>query len=423
LTKEKFAEKIGLNRTVLALSVARLGDAIGNSILFIVIPLYVAKLPAPLFRLPETARVGILISLYGLVNALLQPVMGAFSDWTGRRKLFIQFGLLLMGLATLAFIYAGSFSILVVLRSFQGIGVSLTIPASMAVMAMATSKGTRGGSMGIYSTMRMLGFAIGPLMGGFLYDKFGFEAAFLAGSAFIFVGMLMVQLWVKDPSSRVASGERDRIRILDSKVISPGILGAALATFIMAGAFSMLTPLETQINTKLNETASAFAIVFSALMVSRLIFQVPLGRLSDRIGRKSLIIMGLLLMAPTTILTGLVNTTAQLAWTRVGQGIASAAIAAPAFAVAADLSKAGGEGRQMSIITMGFGLGIAIGPLIAGFLATNSMELPFIIFGLLSLVGAGLVFFFVPETVQKRKGKGEEPRFQRVNPEEELPFD
>ena len=84
---------------------------------------------------------------------------------------------------------------------------------------------------------------------------------------------------------------------------------------------------------------------------------------------------------------------------RVLQGIASAAIAAPAFALAADLSKAGGEGRQMSVITMGFGLGIAFGPLMAGILAVPSFVLPFFIGGGLTLLAAWIVHHYVPETV------------------------
>ena len=85
---------------------------------------------------------------------------------------------------------------------------------------------------------------------------------------------------------------------------------------------------------------------------------------------------------------------------------------APAFAVAGDVSQAGGEGRQMSIITMGFGLGVAIGPLLAGVLAIHSFELPFVIGGLLSLVGAWVVYRYVPETVhrsQEVKGSLEVP--------------
>ena len=101
------------------------------------------------------------------------------------------------------------------------------------------------------------------------------------------------------------------------------------------------------------------------------------------------------------VLLGLAATTLQLSGFRVFQGVASAAIAAPAFALAADLSRAGGEGRQLSIVTTGFGLGIALGPLIAGVLAIFVFELPFIIGGALTIVGAWIVYRYVPETVQR----------------------
>jgi MFS family permease len=99
-------------------------------------------------------------------------------------------------------------------------------------------------------------------------------------------------------------------------------------------------------------------------------------------------------------LLGEAASTLQLTGLRVFQGVASAAVAAPAFALAGDLSTAGGEGRQMSIITSGFGLGIAVGPLIAGILAVSSFELPFLVGGLMSLVGAWVVCRYVPETVR-----------------------
>ena len=104
-------------------------------------------------------------------------------------------------------------------------------------------------------------------------------------------------------------------------------------------------------------------------------------------------------MAPATALLGLVGSTFQLTGLRLVQGLASAGIAAPAFALVADLSQSGGEARQMSIVTMGFGLGIATGPLIAGLLAVLFFELPFLVGGLLTLIAAGVVRRYVPETV------------------------
>jgi len=395
------ADKIGANRTVLALSMARLGDAVGNSILFIVIPLYVAKLPAPWFPIPETVLVGLLISLYGLTNAFLQPVVGAWIDRASRRKPFIQAGLVLMAIGTLAFSIAGRFTDLLLIRGLQGMGVALTIPASLALMASATEKRTRGSSMGIYTSMRMVGLAIGPLIGGFLHDHVGFHAAFYTSTAFIALGVLLVHFWVHETPDKERGKDAGAFRVLDRELLTAGIIGLAIATFLMASSFSMMSALEKQFNQRLGQGALGFGLAFSALMVSRLLAQTPLGWLSDRIGRKPLIIAGLILMAPATVLLGLAATTFQLTEFRVFQGLASAAIAAPAFALAADLSRSGGEGRQLSIVTTGFGLGIALGPLIAGVLGAFVFELPFIIGGVLTLGGAWIVYRYVPETVQR----------------------
>jgi MFS family permease len=395
------ADSWGINRTVIALSVARLGDAVGNSILFIALPLYVAKLPAPLIHVEETVRVGLLLSLYGLVASVLQSFAGAWSDRLGRRKPLILGGLAIMCAGTLGFLFATRFLDLLLLRMLQGIGVALTIPASMALMAVATRRETRGSAMGIYSTMRMVGFAGGPLISGFLLVTFGFPSVFIAGAAFVLLGMIIVSVWVKEPQVPPNAVPAEGFLMFDRKLLDPGIVGAGLATFLMASSFSMMTTLEHQFNERLDQTALGFSVAFSALMVSRLLFQVPLGRLSDRIGRKPLLIGGLVLMGPATALLGMVTSTLQLTGVRLVQGLAAGAIAAPAFAVAADLSSAGGEGRQMSIVTIGFGLGLALGPLIAGVLALHSFEMPFMIGGLMCLAGAWVVLRFVPETVHR----------------------
>lgn len=385
----------------MALSVARLADAMGNSILFILIPLYVARLPHEYLHFAIPVLVGLLISIYGFVVSFFQPLMGALSDHFNRRKLFIQIGLAIIGLSTLAFILASNYIALLTLRVFQGIGVAVTIPASMSLMTAITRKESRGGSMGIYSTFRMIGFAIGPLIGGFLQVHYGFNAAFYTGAAFVGLAMIMVQKWVKEVNIDSGDQRRRRFKVIDFSLMHPGIISASLATFAMACAFSMVTTLENEFNSRLDITAIGFSVAFSTLMVGRLLFQVPLGRYSDHIGRKPLILIGLLVMGISTALLGEVTTLIQMIILRLVQGVAAAAIAAPAFAVAADLASSGGEGRQMSIITMGFGLGIAVGPLLSGLLAVVFFELPFLVIGLLCLTGSVVTFRYMPETVVK----------------------
>jgi MFS family permease len=394
------ADRLGINRIVFAISVARMADALGNSLLFIVIPLYVAQLPAPTFtNLPESVLVGILISAYGLVFSLLQPLSGAISDRVSRRKPFILGGLIIMASSSLAFLAASRFSHLLVIRLVQGLGVAITVPAALALMTSATEKRTRGGSMGIYSAMRMVGFALGPLIGGYLQVTYGFTSVFIAGGVTVLAGALMVQLFVDEPAEPNRGQDQGPLHLFDFNLFNREIVSLGAATFLMASAYSMITTLENEFNARLDQTAIGFGIAFSALTFSRLIFQIPLGRLSDRIGRKPVIIAGLILMAPATGLLGLVISTFQLTGLRAVQGIAAAAIAAPAFALAGDLSHEGGEGQQMSMLAMGFGLGIALGPLLAGFLAVYSLELPFLLGGAMSILGAWIVHAYVPETV------------------------
>lgn len=394
---KQFFNSIGANPVVLALSAGRLGDGIGNSILFIILPLYIAKLPATSFNFPNTVKVGIALSLFGLTAGVVQPFMGAFSDQLNARKAFVVGGLVILGFATLGFAFSTQYVYVLVFRVLQGFGLATTIPATVAILTNVSERQTRGGSMGVFSSFRVAGLAVGPLVGGFLVN-YGFQLTFFVGAAFIFLGVLVVIWIVPEVKAATSENEGRRFVLFDRSLLSGSIITLGFATFVMAAAFTLITPLEAQVNNRLNETAAGFGVAFSALIIARFLLQVPLGRVSDRWGRKPFIISGLVLMALSTAATGYVTTLWELILVRVVQGIASAGIAAPVFALAGDLSKAGGEGRQMSIITMGFTFGIALGTLAAGFLATLFFALPFLVGGAASLFAALIVYIFVHET-------------------------
>lgn len=389
-----FANRVGANRTVLALSLARLVDALTNGILFVILPLHVAALPGlKAFHLGTPVLVGLLISLHGLVFVVSQFAIGALSDRAARRKPFIQGGLLLLAASMAAFVLARSFLDLLILRLLQGLAIGLVIPTSMALIARSTVRQTRGSSIGIYDTTRMVGLGLGPLIGGLLYVSFGFTAVFLVAAGFAFVSLVLVQVLVRETPAPM----------LDPALVNAGSLGLVLAATLMAMIHATLTALENELNLRLQQTALGFGIAFSALIFSRLLIQVPLGRLSDRIGRKPLIVGGLILMAPATVLLVRAETTLQFTLLMVVQGIAMAAIASPAYALAADVARLGQEGQQMGMVTLGFGLGMAVGPFLAGSLAVLAFELPFVVGGLATLFGAWYVRRFVPEAAASRK--------------------
>jgi MFS family permease len=108
-------------------------------------------------------------------------------------------------------------------------------------------------------------------------------------------------------------------------------------------------------------------------------------------------------MALSTVATGYLTTQWEFIIVRIVQGITSAGIAAPVFALARDLSKAVGEGRQMSIVIMGFGFGVALSTLFGGLLASSFFALPFIVGRVASVVARAAVILFVHEPHDKQK--------------------
>lgn len=410
---KNFFKDIGANPVVLALSLGRLGDGIGNSILFVVLPIYIAKLPAPGFNIPDSLKVGIALSLFGLTAGIVQPFMGALSDRLNIRKAFVVIGLLILGGATLAYTFSSQYIHVLIFRVLQGFGLSITIPATVAILTNSTERKTRGGSMGIFSSFRVAGLAIGPLLGGFLI-RYGFQLTFYIGAAFIFLGVIVVMLIVPEVKADTSEEDRKSFVLFDTSLLSPAILTLGLSTFVMAAAFTLVVPLENQMNARLNITAAGFSIAFSALIITRFLLQVPFGRISDQIGRKPFIVSGLILMALATVATGYLTTQWEFILVRVLQGIASAGIAAPVFALAGDLSKSGGEGRQMSIVTMGFGFGVALGTLFGGLLATSFFALPFIAGGAASVIACALVILFVHETRQEHTSREEKTQREQA---------
>jgi len=398
--KESFAQKIGMNREVMVLSAARFVDGFSNSMLIVLLPLYVAALPSPSLNLPTETLVGILIAAFGIVGSLSQPFAGYASDRLARRKIFIMAGLFLLGISTFVFAFAQDFIQLVIIRIIQGFGFAITIPATLSLMSDYTVKKSRGGAMGIYTTMRMMGFAIGPLLGGFLQVTYGFTVSFFTVGTLSLVGFAIVWWLVKDPEID-PDKDAELPKFTDAFKDKEFII-LAIVSVIMASAISMMVALENQFNSRLAQTAIGFGAAFSALTISRVFLQIPLGRAADIWGRKVVIIIGFILLAPTTALLGYVQSTAQLVIVRLLQGVGMAGISAPIFALAADKSNTGRSGTQMSIVTMSFGLGIALGPVLAGFLAGFwTFESPFLIGGVLCLLAAWLMGQFVTETVQR----------------------
>ncbi|WP_049971550.1 MFS transporter [Haladaptatus cibarius] len=402
----------GTDRRVLALALARMADAVGNSFLIVVLPVYIASgtVSGSTFGLAEAMVTGIVLSLFGFLNSFTQPFAGRISDRTGKRKLFILLGLAILTATNIAYAFAGSYLSLVAIRALQGVGVAFTIPCTIALVNELATSDNRGGNMGIFNTFRLLGFGLGPIAAGSVVDGgpytlagiqlSGFDAAFYFAAVGAFVSYLLVTLLVSDPEQTQASaGEEFDLSLRDSEGGLDPVFTLGLTTLFLAISIALLATIEPTINDRLDQGKTWFGLQFAAFVLAQVALQAPVGRASDRFGRRPFIIAGMVILVPATFVQGFVDTSVQMLVARLLQGVAGALVFAPALALAGDLAREGQSGTQLSILTMAFGLGTAIGPLASGFLVRYGFEMPFEFGAALAALGAVLVYTQVEETV------------------------
>ncbi|SDF10951.1 Na+/melibiose symporter [Halorubrum xinjiangense] len=421
------------DRRVIVLALARMVGAAGNSFLIVVLPLYITSdlvdiesllgaevgVGAAAVTLTEPLLIGVVLSLFGFLNSLSQPFTGRLSDRVGARRPFVLAGILLLGTASGLYTIATSYPTLVALRAIQGLGAALIIPATVALVnEYAASDTDRGGNFGVYNTFRLIGFGFGPVLAGAVveagpYDLSpvrlpvldGFDAAFVAACAGAYLSFTLVFLLVRDADVEAEAGDDVSIRVRGEDRLLDPVFTLGLATVAMGACIALFATLQNQVNVRLDQAPIWFGAQFAAVTIANVIFQVPVGRASDRIGRRPFLVAGFVLLVPTTLLQGIVTEPALMMLVRLGQGVAVACVFAPSLALAGDLAREGESGTTLSVLTMGFGFGVALGPLASGWLYGFGFVVPFAAGAAAAALALVAVFTQVEETLDV----GDEP--------------
>lgn len=153
-------------------------------------------------------------------------------------------------------------------------------------------------------------------------------------------------------------------------------------------------------------TGFQIGLVFAAFSVSRALLGPFIGRLSDRIGRKPIILAGLAVYALVSVLYAWSTALWQLGVFRLIQGAASVMVTPIAQAYVGDLTPAGSEGRTLNAFYASLFIGMAVGPILGGGIgAAWSYDAAFYVMGGLTVLSFVLVFFVVPtdETARTRR--------------------
>jgi multidrug resistance protein len=170
-----------------------------------------------------------------------------------------------------------------------------------------------------------------------------------------------------------------------------------VTVFIDITGFGLILPLLPFWAQRLGANAFAIGLILTAYALAQLLFTPLFGALSDRYGRRPVILLSLIIEAFAFALTALAGTLPLLIFARFVGGIGASNIGS-AQAVVADVTTPEKRARGMGVIGAAIGLGFVVGPALGGLLATLGTTTPFWVAMGVALLNALLVWRFLPET-------------------------
>ena len=357
----------GSRLTVLNLSAVTFCVLLGLSMVAPILPTY-----AESFGVSYTL-VGFVISSFALTRMFLDMPAGLLSRRYDKKKIMIT-GLILIVVSSILAGLAPNYLVLVIARMIEGAGSALYVTSATVFLAQISGKKKRGQYMSLYMGMLLLGSIFGPTFGGVLADTYDIHAPFFAYALVAGCGIIPTLILPK-----VSNSGNNESKLQEPKsvlhdvwqVLSyPSFLLASFATFtlffIRTGVRSTLVPLYGANNLGLDSTALGLILTLAGIATA--ITMVPMGSISDKIGRRTPLIICLVFTAIITLTIPFSEDLVSLSFTMIIYG-AFIGISGPMAAYVTDLSPQDKLEISMGLYRMIGDLGFVFGPLLLGYLA------------------------------------------------------
>lgn len=361
----------------------------GAGIIAPFLPLYAEKMGA------SGLVLGMIFAAFSLARMPILPYVGHWSDQHGR-KAFIVGGLLGISVSAVLFIWATTPLTLVLIRGLQGLSAGFLLPVSMAILADVIPAGQEGRVMANYNLWFLLGWGVGPLIGGVVYDHLGVTANFILLSCLSLFAAGLVHWFAPEPKERVttkgAPGWRDRARLVGD----PRLLGPLFARCGSAAIVGCLVAFLPVLGHRLGLSSLQVGSVITTEIAVMSSLQHWAGGLADRGNRVLWVAVGQTISAVGFAFMpqaqGMAWILATAALVGAGSGLAFPALTALAISQGKQIGV--GMGLTMSMMNLSFSVGIFAGTIPGGFLYDVwRLDAPFILAGALTLAGVvGLLF-------------------------------
>jgi MFS family permease len=325
---------------------------------------------ATTFDVGATAA-AVIVSIFAFMRLVFAPAGGALIVRLGERPVYVA-GLLIVAASTAACAFAQDYWQLLVFRGLGGAGSVMFTVASMALVVRLAPPESRGRVSGAYASAFLIGNVFGPVVGGLLAG-FGLRVPFLVYAAALVLAALVVQTQLSHvPAASRPDGSTapamDLREALHDSAYRAGLFSSFANGWATFGVRMATVPLFAVAALNAGPESAGWALaVFAAANAVALTFS---GRLADSLGRKPMMVSGLLVTGTATAAIGFTHELLWFLLATAAAGIGSGLLGPAQQAAMADV--VGNErsgGRVLAIFQMTADSGAIIGPVLAGLLA------------------------------------------------------
>lgn len=339
------------------------------------------------------SMIGFVVGASTLTGIAVKLPAGALSDVLGRRPLLLA-GALVFALTPFAYLAVTSLAGLVIVRFLHGNATAIFGPVATATVSDLAPPDRRGSWLATYATAQGAGQALAPLVAGYLLASGRFDIAFVSAGVIGLAAPFIVARWAPPSTHQRATAQWPAFREGVGEVIRHRLVlvtsAAHAAQFVLNGALNAFLPLYARDIVGLSMTELGW--LFAAQTLTTLAMRPVVGRISDTVSRRGIIVAGLSLCSFTVWTLSAITEGWMLGGCVVIYAAGVATTSAATSAYVTDITRRTRYGAAHGVFGTIYDIGDALGPIGAGVVLAGTGYST--LFAALAAVGGGAAVVF-----------------------------